>query len=381
MIYFLITATLLLYACMLFVLPSIRKSGKADNDQHDVNLKAYDHKISELEKDLTENQINQTEYQHAKIELDRQLIQDERHFLKKTESLAILRQYQLVIIFIVSLPLLAIFFYSIFGHSELLSVKPTILDNSPHANTARQSTPGKGKMPDVAKMLKRVEDRLAKNPDKIEDWKMLARSYAHLKQFDKAAKAMAEIVKRQPSNEKAKTEHKMMLAQAKKPGQVKQRPIPGFGKMPDVNAMIARVKKRVKDNPNNIKDWALLVRTYRQLKKFDKAAKAMAEIVKRQPNNVDALVKYADLLAAANNMKLTGSTMKLLARALEINPKHNTALFLYAQGYFQKGEYELAKKYWKQLLTLIKPNTEFAKMTKNALQQIDQIIKKKSVGK
>ncbi len=395
MIYFLIAATILLYICILFVLPSINKSSRAANNQHEANLNAYDQKVAELEKDRLDEQIDTAEFALARIELDRQLIEDEKKYLKKNESLAVVKQYQLISVLLISLPAISILLYLIFAYPE--AIGPRTPQNSyspaPHATNASSTNSAipKGKMPDIGLMIIRVENRVKKNPEKISDWHLLASSYNYLGQFDKAAKAMAEIVKRQPKNVKAKARHQEFLAKSKNsnitinPNTIPSKPMPGQtipsagvpkGKMPDVNAMIARVEKRVKDKPDNISDRTLLVRSYVQLKQYNKAAKAIAEIVKRQPNNANAIIRYADLLAAANSMRLSQKSVILLNRGLKIQPNHQMGLFLLGKAHFQNRKFKQAQKVWLKLEKLATKNSMLGKLVTNALENVKLELKK-----
>lgn len=82
----------------------------------------------------------------------------------------------------IALPLLAVSLYLLLG-------RPAALD--PAAETAQLSIP---------EMVARLERRLKSNPEDVQGWRMLARSYSVLENYAAARDAYGEIYKREPGN-------------------------------------------------------------------------------------------------------------------------------------------------------------------------------------
>lgn len=62
---------------------------------------------------------------------------------------------------------------------------------------------GPSEQPDVNAMVSQLEARLEREPDNVEDWMLLARSYQTLEQFDKAAAAYEKVLEIEPMHPQA----------------------------------------------------------------------------------------------------------------------------------------------------------------------------------
>ena len=107
---------------------------------------------------------------------------------------------------------------------------------------------------------------------------------------------------------------------------------------PEIQGMIDRLAKRLKENPNDMKGWLLLGRSYQQTEQFDQAVEAYAQALKLEPENIDIKALYAESLANSLGGNYTGETAQIAAEILAKNPKHHTALWLASAGAEQNGE-------------------------------------------
>jgi cytochrome c-type biogenesis protein CcmH len=96
-------------------------------------------------------------------------------------------------------------------------------------------------------------------------------------------------------------------------------------------------------------------------RRFAEARDAFAEVTRLDPKDADAWADLADASAAASNGDLaTGE--KALAQALAIDPNHLKALWLQASLELQRKRYDAAAKRWEQLLTLLPPGSNDARV-------------------
>lgn len=178
MIAFLIGAALLLALTLAFLLlPLLRHNEKAKvADRQAINAAIYRDELAELKRDLAEGALSQQDYDEALAELQRRLLEDAQddgtavsqvsgsRYLKPTLALA--------------MPLAAAALYFFLG-------APAALEPSarPHRFSAAE----------IEQMVQALADRLAKEPDNVQGWAMLARSYKVLGRHDAAAEAYARI--------------------------------------------------------------------------------------------------------------------------------------------------------------------------------------------
>lgn len=133
-------------------------------------------------------------------------------------------------------------------------------------------------------------------------------------------------------------------------------PIPGM----DVLAQRLALKLRTQ-TPDDGEGWALLARSYVELKQYREAADAFSRAVKRIPNDPTLLADYADALGVANGKTLRGEPAALVQRALKVDPKHPKALALAASAAFEDKKYRQAIGYWEELRTLLAPMSDEAR--------------------
>lgn len=136
---------------------------------------------------------------------------------------------------------------------------------------------------------------------------------------------------------------------------------------PEIQEMIDRLAKRLKENPNDMKGWLLLGRSYQQTEQFDQAVEAYAQALKLEPENLDIKALYAQSLANSLAGNYAGEPAQIAAEILAKNPKHHTALWLASAGAEQSGEPAKAIAYLETL------RGEFTKDSPEE-QQLSKII-------
>ena len=128
-----------------------------------------------------------------------------------------------------------------------------------------------------------------------------------------------------------------------------------------VEAMVAKLAERMKQNPDDPQGWAMLGRSYAVMRRFDDAAAAYGKAVDRVPDNPSLLADYADALAMARDQTLQGEPEVLILRALKIDPNHAKSLALAGSVAFEKKDYPAAVTYWENLVKQVPPDSEMAR--------------------
>lgn len=175
MIVFWLIGALLATAALALVLLPRRRRGVMSRSSANVSI--YRDQLRELEADRGAGTLAQADYERARRELEARLLEDadapaepERRDGK-----------HLVASLVVAVPICALLVYFLVGN-------PRAIDPESHGVTVRQ----------VEAMVERLATRLKDNPDDVEGWKMLARSYSVLGRFPQAADAYARAAARAP---------------------------------------------------------------------------------------------------------------------------------------------------------------------------------------
>ncbi|MBD9362674.1 c-type cytochrome biogenesis protein CcmI [Methylomonas fluvii] len=100
------------------------------------------------------------------------------------------------------LPLISLFLYGMLGEPQALAKEELVRSNQKTADN-------------VANMVNQLLDRLKKQPDDLEGWMMLGRSYVYMQQYQNAADVFAELNKRKPNDPAVMLHYADALAMAR----------------------------------------------------------------------------------------------------------------------------------------------------------------------
>ncbi len=127
---------------------------------------------------------------------------------------------------------------------------------------------------------------------------------------------------------------------------------------PDIDTMIAGLQKKMEADPKNVRGWIMLGRSYMVLKRYPEAAKSYERALELKPDSADLMLALADTLAMDASGEIKGRPVALINKALELEPKNQTALWLGGMAARQQGKYLTAIKRWKKVLSLVKSPNE-----------------------
>src|SRR5690349_8602916 len=130
--------------------------------------------------------------------------------------------------------------------------------------------------------------------------------------------------------------------------------------MPDVAAtpaaMTAKLAKRLTVEPNDLKGWLLLGRSYATLEQFPLAVRAYQRADRlANGQNAEAIVGTAEMLLAQDFEEIRGAAGHLFDRALQIEPDNPKALLYSGFAALSRGEQPVARERFQKLLTLDPP--------------------------
>ena len=119
--------------------------------------------------------------------------------------------------------------------------------------------------------------------------------------------------------------------------------------------MVGTLEEKLKKEPNNLKGWVMLGRTYMVLNRHADAAKAYESANKLEAGNPDILLPMADALATANQGVLTGRPEELVKQALQKDPENMMGLWLAGMAAEQRSANAEAIAHWKKLDAMMDP--------------------------
>ncbi|GAB6041174.1 c-type cytochrome biogenesis protein CcmI [Endothiovibrio diazotrophicus] len=177
-----LAAAMVAAALALVLLPLLRGGHAAGVDQRALNVAVHRDRLRELEAERSEGSLSEELFTQAKEELERDLLQD----VSGEEVAAPARGGRwMVVVAALVVPLLTVGLYLGVGMPQAVDgVIPTRPDGAP----------------DVDKMLASLEAKLAAEPNNLEGWMMLGRSYSALERYREAAAAFGRAAALEPDN-------------------------------------------------------------------------------------------------------------------------------------------------------------------------------------
>jgi cytochrome c-type biogenesis protein CcmH len=138
-----------------------------------------------------------------------------------------------------------------------------------------------------------------------------------------------------------------------------------------IEDMVARLAERMQQQPDDLKGWVMLARSYTILKRYGDAEVAYANVLRLGGGeNADLLCDYADAMVMANSGRFTGQAGALLTRALELEPDNIKGLWLAGHWKNQSGDYAEAISYWQQAAVKLPPGSEDAAVIAGQISKV-----------
>ena len=134
-----------------------------------------------------------------------------------------------------------------------------------------------------------------------------------------------------------------------------------------IEGMVERLAVRMKENPDDVKGWTMLGRSYAVLDRHAEAAAAYVNAVKRSEPDAQLLADYADALAMSRGRNLKGEPERLIAQALKVDPQNVKALLLAGTVAFQDKNFKSAIAYWERILKVVPPDSDIANSVRDGI--------------
>lgn len=203
-IFWILAAGLVGLASLFVALPLLKRPSTVDSPrQDDLNLQVFRQRLSELDGDLASGFLDQGQYDAARRDLERELLHDlDGEPNGRTESSAVVSpkrpeaRYPLLasaLVLMVSAG--SVLVYLQLGERDIIPrIEAMSAVLSPHGGA-----PGAGAAP-LEVLVEGLAQRMEKNPDNLEGWLMLGRTYFAIGQAPKALQAVERAYKLAPED-------------------------------------------------------------------------------------------------------------------------------------------------------------------------------------
>lgn len=132
---------------------------------------------------------------------------------------------------------------------------------------------------------------------------------------------------------------------------------------------VAKLAKHLESNPDDVRGWSLLARTYITQGRYDDAVNAYAGAYKASQEDADIAVDYAEAMTLAADSQVPPSAQVLFKKVLEtdsLSPKARYYLGLYAA---QQGDLRGAMQEWIDLAAMSPPDAPWMQILDQQMQR------------
>lgn len=206
---FWVVAGIFIVGALMFVLPTLWSKRNRDGGvaRDATNVDVYRDQLDELDNDLRSDILTREQYEQSKRELQQRMLQD----IPQGETMAATlmsgsRNVTTITLTTLAVPLLAVSLYLWLGNTKALLPQPAAVDHP-----AMTSSPESGH-PDFSSVLENLIARLRDQPDDIEGWLMLGRTYAMMQRFNEAKGAYEKVLVLSPDNPEVLTDYADIVA-------------------------------------------------------------------------------------------------------------------------------------------------------------------------
>lgn len=209
-LFWLLAAGLILLTYTLFWWSLHRRPRPEDSDsQLAAVIDAHRQRRQELEQELAEEKIDQDQFDQLVTDLDRDLL-DLSNSASAPETIHPIQGLMPIFATLAVLPLVALSLYFAVGRPDLIG-KAHAARSMASASTApannRQAMP-----PSLDEGLKKLKARLQADPDNVDDWVLLGRTYMATNQMEKALETFRHAMELAPANPEVKLFYAESLA-------------------------------------------------------------------------------------------------------------------------------------------------------------------------
>ncbi len=210
---------------LLFVVPPLLTRHEAERapDQDQLNLALFRQQLQELDADLEAGNLDRGQYQAARRDLERELLHDVAG--QGAGPAGPGQRAPLTALFLaLALPAFATWLYVAIGDSAIIPRLEVAATNRANPASAGHGAAGGADAASLEVLVERLAAKMEQNPDQLEGWLMLGRTYVALEQPAKGAAALQRALALAPQDPEIMVSLAQALAAAAG-GQLAGRPV------------------------------------------------------------------------------------------------------------------------------------------------------------
>jgi cytochrome c-type biogenesis protein CcmH len=146
---------------------------------------------------------------------------------------------------------------------------------------------------------------------------------------------------------------------------------------PMVLEMVARLEKRLAEQPEDPAGWVRLGRAYSVLGRPQAAEAAFARAYQLAPEDPQVIAEYAVFLYNADPQNTGGPAFRLFTRLHQLQPDNPDALWFLGFASYQKADYPRALEFWSRLLKQLAPESPEAQHLRTIIAKTRENLSKK----
>ena len=191
MLEFSVVAALLVLVAVATILFPLLRNNDTDGaiDRGDANLQVLRDQLAELDVDLGSGVLSADQYESARAELERRVLDESPHTQSTVSDPPRANRWRTPVMIGVLLPVFAVLLYLFVGSVDGLDVEAFIQRQAAAIAPER-----------VESMTRQLAQRLEDEPDDVEGWAMLGRSYMVLQQYTESARAWERAATLEPDD-------------------------------------------------------------------------------------------------------------------------------------------------------------------------------------
>ncbi len=247
------------------------------------------------------------------------------------------------------------------------AVAPMPQSSAPGRGPTPEQMQAAGRMPAedrqamIRGMVEGLAERLKDNPNDIEGWTRLARSWEVLQEPEKAQAAWEKVKTLEAGG-------KLASAQPTAPSAPGARFSPAD--QAEMSRLAAQLETRLKAQPNDPEGWSRLGQARAMLGQPKEARAAFGEASKLQPDNIDALLDHAGAILddEGSTGPIPAAADAIFRQVLAMAPENPDALWYVGVSELQAGRARVALVYWERLLAKLDPKSTEAAQVREAVE-------------
>lgn len=289
---FWVVAGILTIGALLFILPTLLRKGNGRTGiiREAANVSIYRDQLAELEADLRSDVLSKEQYEQSKRELQQRMVQD----VPEGESMTSMvmaggnrSNVATITVMVLAIPLLAVSLYLWLGNTKGLTPQPAP-EQMPVAEEAGHQN--------FSSVLDSLIARLREQPNDLEGWIMLGRTYAIMQRFNEAKVAYEQVLALSPESPELLVDYADIMAMTNE-GSLLGKPM-------------ELINRALSLDPENPKALALAGTAAFEQKNFKQAAVYWEKLLVHIPAESKLAQSVKDSIAEAKSLATgKGSTM------------------------------------------------------------------------